>query len=226
MNETKLEEKLTAIDPFMYKFLLKQWNRPELHDKLIKMCDVLADEYNGEYNVDRGGHGSLSGTQTSSGKNIFYMEKRFPFIKDFEKMVKQMVYDFFKANPNFLVPTSYEIHGWFNKFDGESEHFPHAHGDVDLVINYYLTTPEGQDPHTPDRKIPSRVCFLAPIHLSNCRTYMREKNTAQFACKPMEMLASPPCYLHYVPRTHSKEWRRSISINIVGLTYNTKLEEY
>jgi len=213
-SKQKNEEKLTAVDPFMIKFVMKEWDRPETVAKLIKMCDILADEWDGTYQIDRGGKGSLSGVQTNK-TNIFEdkMEERFPVIKNLKKMCQQMVFDYFKANPNFEQPKFFRLEGWFNKLGGEDQHQPHSHGNVDLVINFYLSCPVGKDKF--DRDIHTRVCFEAPLHLTNCQTYIGEKANATIIPKVGEMIASPPFYHHYVPPTHSKEWRRSISVNVV-----------
>jgi len=214
MSKLEQEEKLTAIDPFVMKFVVKQWNRPETIKKLITMCDEYASEWDGIYQIDRGGEGSLSGTQTLK-QNIFENEivEKYPVITDLKKMVQQMVYDYFKANTNFTQPKYFKLEGWFNKLDGESTHAAHSHGKVDLVINLYLSCPIGKDRHGRDTN--TRICFLAPLHLTNCQTYMNEKATAVFIPQVGEMLASPPMYQHYIPATHSKEWRRSISINVI-----------
>ncbi len=209
-------EKLTAIDPFVIKFVIKQWDRPETITKLITMCDEYAKDYNGIHQIDRGAKGSLSGTQTLDN-NIFEnsMMKKYPVVNDFKKMCQQMVYDYFKANTNFTQPKYFKLEGWFNKLDGKSTHAAHTHGRVDLVINFYLSCPIGKDRH--DRDIHTRICFMAPIHLTNCQTYLNERATAVIVPKVGEMIASPPMYIHYIPATHSKEWRRSISVNVVGV---------
>ena len=215
-QETVVEEKLTAIDPFKIKFVLKKWNRPETVAELIKVCDILADEWDGIYQIDRGGKGSLSGIQTNRN-NIFDDDimKRFPVLGDLKKMCQQMTFDWYKANPNFEQPKYFGVHGWFNKLGGEDQHQSHSHGSVDLVINFYLSCPIGKDRF--NRECPTRICFMAPIHLSNCPSYLAEKSTAVIVPKVGEMIASPSMYIHYVPATHSKEWRRSISINIVRI---------
>ena len=215
-QETKEKETLTAIDPFVMKFVMKQWNRPETIAKLIIMCDEYAEDWDGIHQIDRGAKGSLSGTQTLK-QNIFEnaMIEKYPVIKDLKKMCRQMVYDYFKANTNFQQPEYFKLEGWFNKLDGESTHPAHSHGKVDLVINLYLSCPVGEDRH--GRKIQTRICFLAPLHLTNCQTYLNERSTAVIIPKVGEMIASPPMYIHYIPATHAKEgeWRRSISINVV-----------
>jgi len=137
-------------------------------------------------------------------------------MEDFKKMCQQMVFDYFKANPNFNQPEYFKLEGWFNKLDGESTHQPHAHGKVDLVINFYLSCPTGRDRH--GRKIHTRICFLAPVHLTNCAAFLNEKATAILIPKVGEMVASPPMYMHYIPATHSEEWRRSVSVNVIKVS--------
>lgn len=200
-----------VYDPFTSNFVLNHYDKPEMIKKLIEMCDSLSAEYFGPYPIDRGGEDSISGVQTRR-VNLFEMQEKYPVINEFKKLCVEITEKYFDANSIFNKPKKVYFDGWFNKLDGEGTHQAHTHGDSDVVLNFYLTTPKGYDKSGNECK--SRIVFIAPNHLVTQLTFNENRMECTVNPKPGVMLASPPYYFHYVPQTHSKEWRRSLSVNV------------
>lgn len=91
--------------------------------------------------------------------------------------------------------------GWANVRKGISYHMTHTHANSDLVLNYYVKTPDN-----------SKIVYFDPAPARASNKWITDEYK-ELTVKTGMLIITPPWILHEVPPTYSDEERISISVN-------------
>ena len=132
-----------------------------------------------------------------------FYEWNFSEIKELNTIQVDMVKEFMKTYDSVKQSDIFSFNGWVNIRKDKSWHKPHYHNNTPLILNTYISVPEG-----------TSVSFMNPDTNYGSGKGDSDSSTHTINVKEGTMILTPGWWLHWTNPTFKKEDRISISSNV------------
>ena len=185
-----ISKECEVVNPFGIKYVIKRYGNTEMNRELKKLI------------LEKNEHIDL--TNEWDKYDLYNWREESPAVEELNSLGILLVNDWLKENTWFTRKgDQMTFNGWVNIRKDKSYHNVHAHNNTQLVLNYYVSVPNG-----------SEIEFINPDSGSWVAKGANKLSNHTLKVEDGMMICVPAWWMHWVKPTFKDEYRISISSNV------------